>query len=148
VVPPIKITDVPFSNPERDRDHRSYKLQFQAPGGVGLFTWKVCLVSDSFVGEDICVDITVRLVSVLGLVISDPDVSQLKIDDITALNADEQPAEDEISDPEEDSLAGQMAAMRGGPVKKARDYDEESDDESSTDDDQGSASSNSDSDSD
>ena len=40
--------------------------------------------------------------------------------------------DDEISDPEEDSLAGQMAAMRGGSVKKARAPD--SDDESGTDD--------------
>ena len=53
------------------------------------------------------------------------------MEEFTALNADEQHKEDEISDPEEDSLAGQMAAMRGGPVKKRHD---ESDDESSTDD--------------
>jgi len=128
VVPPMKITDVPFAKPELDRDYRSYKLQFQAPNGVGLFTWKVYLVSDMFVGEEICEDIT------------------LKIDDVTALNADEQGAEDEISDPDEDSLAGQMAAMRGGSVrvKKAQDY--ESDEESSTDDDQENGSSDSDSD--
>ena len=60
---------------------------------------------------------------------------QLKIEDPSALNADEQGAEDEISDPDEDTLAGQMAAMRGGPVKKSQ-REEESDDESSTDDDQ------------
>ena len=41
--------------------------------------------------------------------------------------------DDDISDPEEDSLAGQMALMRGGKVKK-RQEEEESDDESSTDD--------------
>jgi translocation protein SEC63 len=52
------------------------------------------------------------------------------VEEFTALNADEQHREDEISDPEEDSLAGQMAAMRGGSVKK---HPEESDDESSTD---------------
>jgi len=126
VVPPMKITDVPFSKPEYDRDYRSYKLQFQAPNGVGLFTWKVYLVSDTFVGEEICEDVA------------------LKIDDVTALNADEQGAEDEISDPDEDSLAGQMAAIRGGSVKKARDY--ESDEESSTDDDKESSNSDSDSD--
>ena len=57
---------------------------------------------------------------------------QLKIDDASALDTQDAP-DDEISDPEEDSLAGQMAAMRGGPVKKQQ---EESDDESSTDDDQ------------
>lgn len=52
------------------------------------------------------------------------------------MNADEQPSEDEISDPDEDSLAGQMTAMRGGKVKKGAPRDEESDEESSTDDDQ------------
>ncbi|KAF7969129.1 hypothetical protein HWV62_28248 [Athelia sp. TMB] len=128
VVPPMKISDVPSSKPELDGDYRQYKIQFQAPGGVGLFTWKIYLVSDTFVGDEICQDIA------------------LKIDDATALNADEQAAEDEISDPEEDSLAGQMAAMRGGSVKKAQ-QDEESDEESGTDDDQDDGSS-SDSDSD
>jgi translocation protein SEC63 len=60
------------------------------------------------------------------------------VEEFTALNADEQHKEDEISDPEEDSLAGQMAAMRGGPVKQ-RHEGEESDDESSTDDDRAAA---------
>ncbi|KDQ65135.1 hypothetical protein JAAARDRAFT_168038 [Jaapia argillacea MUCL 33604] len=115
VVPPTRITEVPFSDPSRDRNYRCYKLQFQAPPGVGLYTWRVYLMSDTFVGEDVVRDIA------------------LKVDDVSALNADEQAIEDEISDPEEDSLAGQMAAMRGGSVKKRK--DEDSDDESSTDDD-------------
>lgn len=68
------------------------------------------------------------------------DILQLRIDDVSALNADEYQAEDEISDPEEDSLAGQMAAMRGGAVKKSQQYDQGSDDESTTDDDQESGS--------
>jgi translocation protein SEC63 len=59
----------------------------------------------------------------------------LKVEDLSALTADEQPAEDEISDPEEDSLAGQMAAMRGGSVKKSPVHGD-SDDESTTDGDQ------------
>lgn len=67
----------------------------------------------------------------------------MKIED--APTADEPPSEDEISDPDEDTLAGQMAAMRGGSVKKAR--MESDDDESSTDDNKSDAS-DSDSDSD
>ncbi|KAH7930315.1 translocation protein sec63 [Leucogyrophana mollusca] len=118
VVPPMKISDVPLSSGNKDRDYRCYKLQFQAPPNVGLFTWKVYFVSDTLVGEEICKNIS------------------LKIDDVSALNADEQAAEDEISDPEEDSLAGQMAAMRGGAVKKGQDAGADSEDESSTDDDQ------------
>jgi len=125
VVPPLKVTDVPFTDPSRVRDYRSYKLKFQAPASTGLFTWRVMVVSDTYIAEDGAKDL------------------QLRVEEFTALNADEQHKEDDISDPEEDSLAGQMAAMRGGPVKKHR---EESDDESSTDDDEAAANDSSDSD--
>ncbi|KAF8890379.1 Sec63 Brl domain-containing protein [Infundibulicybe gibba] len=117
VVPPMKVSDVPFFDPTEDRDYRSYKLQFQAPAGTGLFTWKIYLVSDTFIGEEVTRDI------------------MLKIDDVSALNSDEQVADDDISDPDEDTLAGQMAAMRGGSVKK-RPEEEESEEESGTDDDE------------
>ena len=50
------------------------------------------------------------------------------------MGEDAQGAEDEISEPEEDSLAGQMAAMRGGPVKKRQsESDDDEDDDSDTD---------------
>ncbi|KAF5322656.1 hypothetical protein D9619_001280 [Psilocybe cf. subviscida] len=127
VVPPMKISDIPYANPEADgdKDYRSYKVQFQGPPNTGLFTWKVYIVSDTFIGEEASVDI------------------QLKIEDPPAI---EQISEDDISDPDEDSLAGQMAAMRGGTVKKHD--DDESDEESGTDDDKKDDSSDSDSDSD
>jgi translocation protein SEC63 len=60
VVPPMKISDIPFSNSSQDRNYRSYKLQFQAPQSTGMFTWKIYLVSDTFVGEEISRDIVVR----------------------------------------------------------------------------------------
>ncbi|KAF8189741.1 Sec63 Brl domain-containing protein [Pholiota molesta] len=126
VVPPIKISDIPYSQEDSDHDYRAYKIQFQGPPNTGLFTWKVYIVSDTFVGEEATKDIS------------------LKIED--APTADEPPSEDDISDPDEDTLAGQMAAMRGGSVKKAR-AESDDDDESGTDDDQ-SAASDSDSDSD
>jgi translocation protein SEC63 len=62
------------------------------------------------------------------------------VEDLSLLNEDEKHEEDQISDPEEDTLAGQMAAMRGGTVKKLP-YDS---DESSTDDDKGAESESSD----
>lgn len=65
----------------------------------------------------------------------------MKIEEAPLSAADE--AEDEISDPEEDSLAGQMAAMRGGPVKKRR---EESDDDDSLEEESDEDTSDSDSD--
>lgn len=61
VVPPFKVTDVPYSDPdaEHERDYRSYKIQFQAPQNTGMFTWKIYLVSDTFVGEEVTRDIVV-----------------------------------------------------------------------------------------
>ncbi|KAF9530979.1 Sec63 Brl domain-containing protein [Crepidotus variabilis] len=128
VVPPTKITDIPLSNPnanETDRDYRAYKVQFQGPPNTGLFTWRVYIVSDTFVGEDASADIS------------------LKIEDPPSVS--DPPTEDEISEPDEDTIAGQMAAMKGQPVRKKGD---ESDDESGTDDDEESGDSDSSSDSD
>jgi len=74
----------------------------------------VYLISDSFVGEDIVLNIAVRLrpfhlkLYLLFLQLT------AKIDDVSVLNADEQGAEDEISDQKKITLAGQMAAMRVG----------------------------------
>ncbi|TCD69184.1 secretory subunit [Steccherinum ochraceum] len=131
VVPPMKITDIPYADPEHPDVYRSYKLQFQAPPNVMSFPWRVYIVSDTFVGEEVAEEITLR------------------IDDLAALEEGESAQDDDISDPEEDSLAGQMAMMRGGSVKKRPDGEDESDDdESSTDDDQQSDEESSDSDSD
>lgn len=144
VVPPLKINEVPFRRTGSSTDFRAYKIQFQAPQTTGLLTWRVYVVSDSFVGEEVVRDIAVcAFLSIRFAVYS--NWPQMKIDDVSALTADEQGDEDEISDPEEDTIAGQMAAMRGGSVKKSA--DEESDEESSTDDDESSGS-DSDSDSD
>ena len=74
---------------------------------------------------------------------ADACTTQLRVEEFTALSVEEQDREDEISDPEEDTLAGQMAAMRGGSVKKRK---EESDEESSTDDEAAANDSSSDSD--
>ena len=44
--------------------------------------------------------------------------SRLEVEDVSALGEDAQGAEDEILEPEEDCLAGQIAIMRGGTAKK------------------------------
>lgn len=133
VVPPIKISDIPLSDPaaaEHDRDYRSYKIQFQAPPNVGLFTWKVYVISDTYVDDDVTRDVN------------------LKIDDVSALTSEEMGNEDDISEPDEDSLAGQMAILKGGKVKAGGENGAESEeDESDTDGDESEGSS-SDSDSD
>ncbi|PFH46819.1 hypothetical protein AMATHDRAFT_68973 [Amanita thiersii Skay4041] len=133
VVPPIKITDIPYARlPGADaddalleRDFRAFKIQFQGPPNTGMFTWRVYVVSDTFVGEEVMKEIS------------------LKIEDAPVVNSDD--AEDEISDPDEDTFAGQMAAMRGGPTKKRQNA---SDDDDSSDEADSSSSSSSSSDSD
>jgi translocation protein SEC63 len=56
VVPPFKVSDIPYT----DSDYRMYKMQFQAPPNVGSYTWRVFVVSDTYVGDDTYQDITVR----------------------------------------------------------------------------------------
>jgi len=134
IVPPIRVTDVPYCDPTNDfKADRLYKLQFQAPTQVSSYGFQVHFVSDSFLWDDIRRNVT------------------LEVEDFSALSVDEQGAVDEISDPDEDTIAGQMEALRGGAVKKSAIYgsDDEvdEDDESTTDGDQ-SSSSKSDSDSD
>lgn len=63
VVPPFKVSDVPYT----DSDYRMYKMQFQAPPNVGSYTWRVFVVSDTYVGEDTYQDITVRFFFFIGI---------------------------------------------------------------------------------
>lgn len=59
-MPPMRISDVPLSDPSKSRNYRSYKMQFQAPQNVAMFTWKVRILSDTFLGEEAVQDIVVR----------------------------------------------------------------------------------------
>ncbi len=61
----MKISDVPIANPNIPQDYRTYKLQFQAPPNIQTFSWKLCLISDTFVGEEAMQDISVSVVWVL-----------------------------------------------------------------------------------
>lgn len=106
IVQPVKCTDV---GPD---SVRSFSIQFQAPPQVGLYSFRAMVKSDVYLGSE-------AEMSVL-----------LKVDDTSAL--DDVDFEDDISDPDEDTLAGQMAVMRGERVKTARAEDDD-DDDSATD---------------
>lgn len=63
IVPPLRITDVPISDGTSARDYRSYKIQFQAPPVQQTplsLTWKIYLVSDTYISEDVTKDMTVN----------------------------------------------------------------------------------------
>ncbi|KAL9084028.1 MAG: hypothetical protein Q9159_005450 [Coniocarpon cinnabarinum] len=129
--------------PEPTLAVQTLRMQFQAPPQVGDYHFTCWTVCDSYIGCDGAKDVVMR--------IEEPSKA-------------EEVEEDEVSEPEEgepqsaslnpikhedtdnvvDSIAGQMAAMKGGAVKKSRvrevmeDQDEESsseedDDESDTD---------------
>ncbi|KAA8651551.1 hypothetical protein EYZ11_010820 [Aspergillus tanneri] len=121
-VPPFTFTT--FDKPLFDEagkptfNVQTLKMQFQAPPQVGDFTFAMNMLCDSYLGLDTKMEVTLH--------IDDPAKA-------AALDV-----EDDISDPEEDSLAGQMQALKGGQTKKSKKPDDDSsDDESDTDGDAG-----------
>lgn len=118
-VPPFAFTE--FDKPIFDSENKptfnmqTFKCQFQAPPQVGQFAFKMYLICDSYVGFDSTADIL------------------LDVQDMSKAGVVE--SEDEISEPEEDSLAGQMQAMKGGAPSrpKKKKVVESDDDESDTD---------------
>ncbi|POR34694.1 Patatin-like phospholipase domain-containing protein [Tolypocladium paradoxum] len=95
---------------------QTLKAQFAAPPQAGHYTFVMHVVCDSYVGFDTKMEVT--------LVVEE------------AAKAAQMAAEDEISEPDEDSIAGQMHALKTGqapqPRRRKDDDDEESDDESGT----------------
>ncbi|KAI9932103.1 hypothetical protein ASPWEDRAFT_51169 [Aspergillus wentii DTO 134E9] len=123
-VPPFTFTT--FDKPLFDEagkptfNVQTLKMQFQAPPQIGEFSFVMNMLCDSYLGLDTKLDIT------------------LKVDDPAKAAALDE--EDDISEPDEDSIAGQMQALKTGqpPKKKTkRASDDESDDESDTDGDAG-----------
>ncbi|KHN99623.1 Preprotein translocase subunit [Metarhizium album ARSEF 1941] len=94
---------------------QTLKAQFAAPPQAGHYTFVMHVICDSYVGFDTKVEVT--------LVVEE------------TAKAAEMEAEDEISEPEEDSIAGQMHALKTGqaPQPRRRRVEVESDDESGTD---------------
>ncbi|CZS94039.1 hypothetical protein WAI453_001376 [Rhynchosporium graminicola] len=127
-VPPFTFTT--FDKPIYDESGKptfnmqTLKAQFQAPPSAGNYTFVFNLVCDSYIGFDTKSEVT--------LVVAD------------ASQAVEIEEEEEISEPDEDSIAGQMHALKSGGVsgapatkKKKKPVqvqeDESSDEESNTD---------------
>lgn len=94
---------------------QTLKAQFAAPPQAGHYTFVMHVICDSYVGFDTKMEVT--------LVVEE------------AAKAAEMDVADDISEPDEDSIAGQMHALKTGqasqPKRRAQD---ESDDESGTDD--------------
>jgi translocation protein SEC63 len=97
-VPPFTFTA--FDKPAFDADGKptfnmlTFRCQFQAPPQVANFPFTMHLICDSYIGLD----------SKIPIVLEVKDVSE----------ADVVESDDDISEPEEDSLAGQLQAMKTG----------------------------------
>ncbi|KAI9668531.1 MAG: secretory subunit [Trizodia sp. TS-e1964] len=126
-VPPFTFTtfDKPLFDSKGNPTYaiQTFKSQFQAPPQAGRYTFAMHLVNDSYVGLDTKMEIT------------------LAVEEMA--RAEEITAEDEISEPDEDSIAGQMNALKTGgisgsaPKRRIRKPAKavSSDDESGTDED-------------
>lgn len=96
IVQPMRVADIPLPNADgTPAEPKEYSLQFQAPPSANLYSFVQYFSSDTFVGADVSRPI------------------MLRVEEATEVESDD----DDISEPEEDSLAGQMALMRGGKVK-------------------------------
>ncbi|CAO3597488.1 unnamed protein product [Absidia cylindrospora] len=85
LVPPRKVTDIV--------DEKTIRVPFAGPPKPGTYTFSLFVKSDTYAGTDILQDI------------------QLTIQDPTDLPPEDD-VDDSISEPEEDSIAGQMKMMR------------------------------------
>ena len=125
-VPPFTMTS--FDKPVFDEktgqptfNIQTFRMQFQAPPQQGSYSFVMHVVCDSYIGSDSEQPIT--------LVVESSE------------KAEEISSEEDISDPEEDSIAGQMRALQSGnlsgasskPKRKKVVVEESSDEESGTD---------------
>ncbi|KAG8528815.1 uncharacterized protein KY384_006504 [Bacidia gigantensis] len=128
-VPPFTVTT--FNRPIFDEktglptfELQTFKFQFQSPQQAGSYQFVMHVVCDSYIGSD--------------------HVQNLTLNVEAAEKAAEMANEDdEISEPEEDSIAGQLRAVQSGNLssappkrKKKIEIEEDSDDSSGTDEEQ------------
>ncbi|KAJ1952706.1 secretory subunit [Linderina pennispora] len=102
VVPPIRVANL--------ATERVVSVQFQAPPQPGTYTFQLLVKSDSYYGCDVLQEI------------------RMEVADRATLPA-EAPVEDDISEPEDDSIAAQMAQLRGQQAGGRRNDDDSSDEE-------------------
>ncbi|KAJ4373356.1 secretory subunit [Neocucurbitaria cava] len=93
---------------------QTLKMQFGAPPQAGSYTFVMHMICDSYIGMDTKMEVT--------LVVED------------ASKAEDVEEDGEISEPDEDSIAGQMRSLKtgGAPTKKRRQTTDDSSDGSDT----------------
>lgn len=102
----------------------TYKIPLAqpTPPAPGTYHYRLVMKNNVYFGSDVDIPLTLE-------VKPNPVKMPTKKED-TSYDSDD---ESDISDPEEDSLAGALAALRGGPVKRTEPVEEDSDEEVFTD---------------
>lgn len=115
LVPPKKVTDI--------TNERMFQFSFPGPANPGVYTFCLYIKSDTYLGTDIVQDI------------------RFEVRDPKELPAEDE-VDDSISEPEEDSIAGQMrllreqglaSALAGGSKQQQQPHDDDSDSDSDSD---------------
>jgi translocation protein SEC63 len=144
--PPQRIGDIPLVtsdekdvSAEKSAKGKTFKLTFPAPPTPGSTSLEVYFISDTFIGGNLERSVVVsrprsdhwRSVLKNSFVRRHPILPQ----QLTVANEEAAPppqADDgDISDPDEDTLAGQIAMMKGQRVKKADEQEDEEEEDSS-----------------
>lgn len=131
VVQPQRITDIPSDSNSKPKQ---FKMQFQAPPDANEYHFAAYWISDTYLGVDAIKPVTVSFPTFAPRMGFFPLMAlffprlQLKVEPLVEEAND---SDDDISDPEEDTLAGQLASMRGQTVKRVDGDDDDEDDDSS-----------------
>lgn len=96
------------------------KLNVPTPPENGTYHFRLLLKNNAYFGNDVDAP--------LEMTVASPPINVDAVKRVAAEQDSDSDSDSDISDPEEDSLAGALAALRGGAVKKA--VHDESDDES------------------
>lgn len=95
------------------------KLNVPTPPTVGKYHFRLLLKNNAYFGNDVDIPLEMNVVN--------PPVDIEAVKKAASADESDYDSESDISDPEEDSLAGALAALRGENVKKSSEKDDDSD---------------------
>ncbi|RCK62462.1 Protein translocation protein SEC63 [Candida viswanathii] len=109
----------------------TFKIQLPAPtGNVGKYYYRLVMKNNAYFGADVDIPIDLEVTPVsIGKTLAGLKKKMAERQEKEAESDYESDSDSDISDPEEDSLAGAIAALRGSNTKKTKTSDGNEDDE-------------------
>lgn len=108
------------------------QLTQPTPQAVGVYPYRLILKNNSYFGVDLDIPVFLDVKSPPPVALNKEKLMGKKDED----DDEDSDSDSDISDPEEDSLAGALAALRGAPVKKIEEINEEDEEVEDDDDDE------------